>query len=415
MKRVTLVSLSIFVFLQILSSSARAQGFEKPILWSGRYAGVANAVASLVRSPEALVLNPAGLAETNNAAVFDLSPVYVVTHAPIVQDNVTLNGDPRLVPVGAGFASRQINDRLGIGLGASGIGGAGGSYGNVSFSPSAAPLIRTILTLIELSLGAGYRVTDELNIGAAYRVTVFRADANNAGGGVSSAVTGLTGTNYGGYRLGVQYQPKSKTWGLGAVYRSRVSLDFTGGTQIISNITTNPTSGLGTSNDASLTTSSPYALFLGGYYRMNALLFALQYEFYNYSENQTQTLHSTALTQAGVPGGTQIVQLGWQNLQFLRAGVQYELMEGHPLRIGYIYGTKVTPNDRATYAYTSPGPTNTFTLGTGGKLSENWKWDSALDYSFISGIGTSNPPNLAGSYAFKDYTFHLGLEYALRD
>ncbi len=413
MKRVKLVTLSIFVSLQILSSNARAQGFEKPILWSGRYAGIANAVSSVVRSPEALILNPAGLAETKSAAVFDLSPVYVVSHAPIVQDNVTVDATPRLVPVGAGFAAHQMSDRMGIGLGASGIGGAGGSYGNISFSPSAAPLIRTILTLIELSLGVGYRVTDELNIGAAYRVTVYSAEASNAGGGVSSVITGLTGTNYGGYRLGVQYQPKSKTWGLGAVYRSRIALDFTGGTQIISNIATNPTSGLGTSNDASLTTSSPYAIFLGGYYRLPSLLFALQYEYYNYSENQTQTLHSTALTQAGTPGGTQIIQLGWKNLQFVRAGLQYDWIEEHPIRIGYIYGTQVTPNDRATYAYTSPGPTNTITLGTGGKLSENWTWDSALDYSFIAGDGTSNPPNLAGSYAFKDYTFHLGLERAL--
>ena len=403
----------VFILISFaVSPCAWATGYEKPILWSGRFAGIGNAATAIVRNSEATVLNPAGLAEVQGTrAVLDLSPVWAINIAPVSQNDLLIRSS-KLVPVAAAFVSHRVNGRLGVGAGLSAVGGVGGDFGMVDFGYASPALVKTSLSDIEVSFAAGYRLAEGLNFGAAWRITILGGELDSAGNGLASSITDFHGYDFSGYRLGLQYQSRDKKWGLGAVFRSAIDWVFKNGNQTLSSLSANPPTIVASSQDAKLTTSLPYQLLFGGYFcPAEAWLVALEYDFTNYSDVQTSTLTSSALSAIGVPYGQQQIQLNWRNFSEVRVGIEHGDRERWPLRVGYVFGSQVTPNDRASYSSVAPGASNTLVIGTGKALCEKLIFDGAFDVSLARGVGTANPPNLAGQYTTLAYSIHGAVEY----
>ena len=64
--------------------SASAAGFEKSILWSGKYAGQGNAAVSSVSGAESLYFNPANLAGSKGTDLtVNLSPTFSKFSGPV--------------------------------------------------------------------------------------------------------------------------------------------------------------------------------------------------------------------------------------------------------------------------------------------------------------------------------------------
>jgi long-subunit fatty acid transport protein len=433
------------VLAVFVTSQAFAAGFEKSVFWSGHYSAIAGAAQSSVTGPEALYWNPAGLAGSDGLQVSgDFSPTLSKFNGEIPtagsQPNPTaVSSDTSFSPVGAAFVSYGITDKWAAGLGYYVVGGTRADYDSVNFGFPAAtgltlnPPLKADLTITELSLGTGYEVMPGFKIGAAYRVTFVHANLDVASAGqpdatdfyaLSTQLSGLSQTKWGGFKVGMEYAPKDCPWGFGATFRSRVNFDAKGNATVVSNTSgtsfgapaTNTTTGTGDVGGA-----LPMQLNLATHYNFaSAWTGFLGYTFTNYDQDQAlnfdTSIANPLLPTTNVQGAVPLV---WNNMTNIRAAVEYTGIDTWPLRFGYVWTSQVTPNGDASPVLASPGTGNTFVLGSGHKIMPNLTVDGAFEYSRDSGSVAASDLNggavttATGNYTAKAYALHLGASLAL--
>src|SRR5262249_36196484 len=154
-----------------------------------------------------------------------------------------VDGSTLFSPIFSGFLNYKVTEKLGVGAGIYVSGGTKSKFENVSFAGSSfapagitaadtanftlAPTIEADLEVLEYSIGAGYEILDGLRIGGAWRIMHVGATLQSAslsrvaalGNAVAlttARLENLTDTAYNGWRVGIQYAPKSNKWGLGA-------------------------------------------------------------------------------------------------------------------------------------------------------------------------------------------------------
>jgi long-subunit fatty acid transport protein len=434
----------------LLPMDAHAGGYEKPVSFSGRWAGVGGAAVSSVSGAESLYFNPAGLAGGIDRAQVtgDFSPTLLHFSGPL-EGQSSVDSNRSFIPAFGAFASYKINDRWGVGFGTYLAGGAKAIYENVDYTQAptlfgqpANPnllgnrsTIQSNLSIIEFSLGTGYEVLDGLRIGIAYRVAMVHAVLGAAIYDKSNftletlAVDGISGTAWNGFRLGLQYAPKESGWGVGFDWRTAVA--FTGKGTLSGNVTlgvANPPTPAGTqipitSNDATVSSTFPQAFDLGGHYALipRVLRMHLQYTFTHYSVDQQLALAGVAATSLGsasLPG----IDQSWVNEHDARLGFEYfDLVPGVVLRASYVLSSQVTPSNRARPTFTPPGLGHTLALGAGTSLLANaLDHDGAIEYGWSSATvaaGTASPTDmtsgLPGDYSANAWAAHLGMTYHL--
>ncbi len=420
------------------SASALAAGYEKSIFWSGRYAGVAGAASAIANDAQSLYFNPAGLALSRGLQMSGaFTPTFSQFSGPLTNSTI-VDGNRGFSPIGGVFLSYQPIERLGIGAGVYVAGGTKSEFKDVDFATAdydtsftLKPAIKASLQITEVSVGAGYGITEEFRVGLAWRMAMVKAElgsvsyipASPAGKHLTALdLTDLRTTRYNGFRLGAQYTQREGLWGLGATWRTPISFIAKGNLSAQtegSAVNTTPTAPVKSTAEA--INEFPHQITLGGFmsFMEKRLRLIPEYTWTQYSVNQRLSLNGTfSLPTLGARSLSPIEQ-GWTNQSNYKLGAEFTLTPTTTLRAGYVLTTQVTPSERARITFASPGKGHTMTLGAGTHFMEGkLELDGALEYSFAKGNGTSTlsttgTPTVNGEFSTNAMVFHTGVSYRL--
>ena len=104
---------------------AQAAGFEKSVMWSGRYAGVAGAAVSSVTGGQSLFFNPAGLAGPGDVSL-NYSPTWIKLDGYLASATSKEESKVGPLPFGGAVAAYSLGNgstRFGFGGGYYVVGG----------------------------------------------------------------------------------------------------------------------------------------------------------------------------------------------------------------------------------------------------------------------------------------------------
>lgn len=394
----------------LISSSAFGAGFEKNVMWSGKWVGVGGAAVSAVQGAESLFFNPGGLAMGHQGFEIsgNFSPTWGEFKGPINAANQQLSTGYKFSPVFGALVDYGITPQWGIGVGAFVSAGTKADYDDVGF-PGALPAgtIHSDIYVVDYSIGTGYEILPGLKLGAAWRISQVKAGLKTVSpaGGANFAyvnIDDITATKYNGFRVGAQYTASDKKWGLGVNYRSNV--DFTGTGSFTGQVYSATTGALVTNLPASnvrVSSALPTQIEVGGNYAVvdNVRLF-LDYVWTNYSHNQELIIDG--LANGNIP-------LGWKNMSNIRFAAECTAIQDWAFRAGYVYTSQVTPESYARATFTAPGHGNTITVGAGHTLMNNaLELNGAVERSWTSGTTTAADQQYYGDYFAADWALHLG-------
>ena len=429
MRKITsgLTTSSLLFFLS--ASFVQAAGLEKSTSWSGRYAGIGGAAVSSVEGSESLYFNPANLATTQGIEVSgNFSGIFPQFSAPFTS-STSITGERGFKPSFGAFASYALTDKLVVGIGSYAAGGAKSKYSNLDLTgaglPSSfSPVIQANLSLIEYSVGVGYKILDDLRIGIAWRIlnahaTIGTLQAVATAGAPGYSVAGSTydqlgATRFNGFRIGASYAPRNGRYGMGATWRSAVGVSTQGTSSGTIAGVTQPYTGSYTSVSNSL----PYQITLGAHYEVIPAEWKayLQYDFTNYMANREFGVQGTMRSPALLGGQQAFVSIPqfWNNLSVLRVGTEYLAMKELAVRLAYVFTSQTTPKEYPNPNYYAPGAGHTIIVGAGNRTwVRNMMLNAAIEYSFNQGEGRSSLSSATGTYKENDFAFHLGATYQL--
>jgi len=395
----------------LAGQSASAAGFEKSILWSGKYAGQGNAAVSSVSGAESIYFNPANLAGSKGTDLsVNLSPTFSKFTGPAATSGTTVEGKQTFSPIFGALASYAINEKLALGVGSYVSAGASSEFEGVT-AGGKVHNPKTSLSAIEYALGAGYEVMPGLKIGGSYRITQVNADftfmkefvttSGEPNGSVS--LSDMSTTNAKGFRLGASYT--GDKWAVGANYRSAIDFTLEGASAALTPF------GAAVGSAATASSTLPAQLSVGGHYTfspewdVNA-----EYVYTNYEKvnqlNLTGMIGSTNLANAPVP-------MNWSNQSNYRLGAIYSGMPNWTWRAGYVYTSQVTNSALARSTLAPPGAAHSFTAGFTTGLTSQMDLSAAAEYATASGTATATTSagTLAGDYKASGFMAHTGVSY----
>jgi long-subunit fatty acid transport protein len=406
---------------------ARASGFEKSVMWSGKHSGYAGAATSTVSGGQSLFFNPAGLAKYGDVSL-NYSPTWIKIDGYLASANKREESKAGPLPFFGTVASHGWNS-IGFGVGAYVVGGEKSYYGNVDLSGDSAltqalrPTLITDLEILEYSLGAAIEVVPGLRFGASWRINTAQGELSTIKKTVTNTaytflyVKDVKQTQYDGWRLGAQYEAPSGEWGIGASYRSKVEFDAPGkgyGTTTV--IPTQATTSQVLSDPVRIGLAFPEAYSLGAHYRATSewkIVGGVDFVKYSRADNIYITGTANGVTIPNIP-------LEWKDMWNFRLGFEYTGISLVALRAGYSLTTQVTSSEHAKATLPPAGLGHLFAVGAGYSLMESLDLDGALEYSFNNGNGSMTMPTsttkelLAGvktDTKARVYALHIGATY----
>ena len=435
----------------LCASQAFAAGYEKATTWSGHHAGKGGAAVADVVGAESLYFNPAGLSGMEGGQVsLNVSPGFAKFDGKAQALNAQVEGKTKFVSPFGILASYGLTPHWGFGIGFYVSGGNKAYQEDLDYSSLNAGYDESRITLkndvriFEYALGTGYEVIPGLKIGAAYRIVhvgadfAFATESSLAPAGIpggafltNTFVNDLSATRYNGFKAGIQYQNESKTWGVGANWRSEISAILKGtstGTREFNTVAAGALGGQtakadirGGSVDAS--TIFPQQVQLGGFYKIceNVKLLT-QYDWTEYAKDGELGVSGNIGIPAPGALGTALasrsltnIQQGWHNQNVIRLGGEYLLNPETTLRAGYVWVSQVTASDRAKSTFSIPGHSQIFTLGGGQSFWSNMlEANAALEYAWGSASGSNSADGVTdGDFTNKGYAAHLGVSYRI--
>ncbi len=409
---------------------AHAAGFEKTVMWSGKWAALGGAATGAVDGADALFFNPAGLAEKNSTELsLNYSPLLTHVSGAQAVDDEKIDSDKNVIRhVSGALFKKSLTNNLALATGVYVSGGAGAKFRSVDYSSVNSgfsvynPVVKSDVKIIEYGLGAGYKINNNFSVGATYRITMAMADFSSAS--VSSGILfnthfdNMTDFNFAGVRLGAKYLSDDKTWGLGLSYRSEVKMDMKGdahGEYVIGATSTKYEMTGG--KDAVLHSQLPNQVNFGGFYKYSdrATVFA-EYSWTDYSQNDEIKIDGELKLQAA-HGSTNVlagktVKQNWKDAHILRLGHEYLMENDWAIRTGYAFTSRVTSRDAVSITFTAPGVGHTFVAGAGTKFLDNkLALDFAGEYSFVQGSGTHPDSGVSGEFFSSGAAVHTSLSY----
>lgn len=414
----------VFVICGVFASATVfAGGYERSTPFGGKVAPMGGIATPWIQGAEALFFNPAGLVSDRlgHSVAFDVSPTESQYTGPINNDGVSEKSDKQLsFPFGF-FHNWTTSEKWGFGFGLYSPGGSKTKYNNVVFtSPAATSDLETDLQLIELAIGAGYRLSEKFKIGMAYRITQASGGFTSASRGTGTLtvleVNELDATEYQGFKLGAQYKLTDNTL-IGLTWRTEVNINATGkfGGKIY---TAGPSFDVDKS-DMKAKTTFPQAFALGVQQNLNETFKVLgEVVWTEYSKVEHVTLDGRITRSNGtqvLADAPDLVQK-WHDQWNFRLGTEYTGFK-MPIRAGWIYTTSVTDEDYARATFQAPGDAQTYLLGSGVNLSDNITLDFGAEYVYISAkanlngsaAGATTGDLRAGQYTTEATGVHLGL------
>jgi long-subunit fatty acid transport protein len=399
------------LFACMTARGARANP-ELPAAYDARSVAMGGTgVAFLDGATGGTYFNPALLDGVSKLDVaLTVAPFIPMLSSPLAQPGTvtpTKQTDSELttIPLGLVAAGFRVHERVTVGLGAYVASGIGGLYKNVDlFDAAATPPqarddfndMKLQVAVLEGSLPVSVRLTRNLSIGVAWRVSYTTQSTtmvvpNPAGPGLVNRVEqNVSGFSLRGGAIGVRYRA-SKMLAFGASYRTKMTVDLDGHTDIDANAAPPmvPTE-LVVNAPTTSQWSTPHQLRLGSSLCLldDKLLLAFEGRVQLYKDANKQ-LSSTidlrgqplmSLTMA--PELTNTTTLGWKNAYTAQVGAEYWVIPVLAVRAGFTLGNSATNARYVSPLAPTPGLLYSFTAGLGAR----WKhWEAGLAGSFLRG------------------------------
>ncbi|MBL7544488.1 MAG: outer membrane protein transport protein [Bdellovibrionaceae bacterium] len=437
------------LLLFFVSTVALGSGYEKSVLWGGKYSGVGGSAAAGVSGSDSIFYNPAGLVNSGEFGdlTFNLTGGSSQFKGPIVPSaNVIMPGAP---PTTSAFTnvgkqestkttqtvipgitySMKLNESWSYGLGYYAVGGSRAVYEDVDFAPrNFKAKVGSEITITEFSAGVGYKMSDALRLGLGLRYTMTDAAFSSVGyitsGGNVGAITNvdikdIKTANLDSVRLGLQYDVSEMTKiGLTVRTETKVSTKAkaSGAVNACVAASPNPCAGAGTAAiaeaDVDVETVLPMAVNLGVEHKLTDT-WTLYGELVHtqYSRIEKVDLEGTLLGNP-IPD----IDQKWKDQLNVKLAAQWSGM-AWPVRFGYVYTSEVSDKSYARASFTPPGVASTYTLGTGQefKIGESpLDFNVALEYTNVKGDGDTSKQALytpVGTYEASSTAIHTGFAY----
>jgi long-chain fatty acid transport protein len=346
---------------------AAAAGFDTPILYTARHQAMGGTAIASVDDASAGFHNPAGLQGVRGLGfIGDFSMILGKVRAtPDADFSGNLESNTVVAPFFLLGGAYRVHEWLSVGLAGFPVASGGAEYkykaGTSDWIDKTEIVFFEVTPMLSLNVPNNRWLPGKLAFGAGYRFSYVTFDREKGQESDPQFLNlKLKGTNWKGFRVGAQYQP-IKELRLGVVFRNKV---------VVKTKADSVTVATAEATDASLEFTLPAKLGFGARVDFGKVGLASDLEWAFQSQNKRPGLNGT------LQGSRQEVAnvFDWQNGVTWRLGAEYRLgdLPRIPLRVGYIYDTKVT-NPRYPSAFgTPPAPTHTFTLGAG-YVQERWQ------------------------------------------
>lgn len=364
----------------LVSGHAGAAGFDTPILYSARHQALGGTAIGSVNDPSAAFHNPAGLQGIRGLSFMgDFSLIMgkvksSPTDAPSAQN---VESDTVLAPfflLGAGY---RVHEWVSVGLAGFPVASGGAEYqyrlGPFETKDATEIIFFEATPLVSLNVPKDRWLPGKLAIGAGYRMSLVTLDRQQGDPKDPQLLNlQLSGFNWKGFRVGVQYQPIEELK-LGAVFRNKI---------VVKTTTEEGTVAAMTATDGELPFTLPAKLGFGARVDIGRIGVGADVEWAFQSQNTRQILSGT--NQAGEKLEVTNVY-DWQNGVTGRFGVEYRLLpqQSLPLRVGYVIDSTVSNKAYPSAFGTPPSPTHTLTAGLGW-VQETWQVNLAATRRFGS-------------------------------
>lgn len=349
--------------------SAHAGGLDIPTLYGARHAGMGGNSTAYVDDASSVLHNPAGLGHLHDAGIttsFSLFLTNLQTSPEFANQNVSTG--ETLAPTFLVAGGYRLHPRVVAGLGVYPIGASGGHFEYVADrAGEQRPWLNEQLALaVEIAPGVAVNLPFDLRVGAAYRITALRFQRRLGDRDDPRDVDiDLTGFDFTGVRLGVQWQPL-EALELGATYRHQVSVTGTADSGELL--------GFDLENVES-TLVVPAKLTLGARAGIGNLGLGVEADFIRNSQFKELPVTGTLPAQ----GDEVDVRFAfhWRDSVTLKLGGEYDLDEHWTTRAGYAFDARTT-NPRYPAAFGSPPTDNHYLTVGGGYDGGPWRVDLAL-------------------------------------
>jgi len=350
----------------LAAPAARAAGFDTPILYTARHQAMGGTAIGYVDDASAAFHNPAGLQGVRGLAFTgDFSMILgKVRGSPTASQN--LESQTVVAPFFLLGGAYRLHEWVTLGLAAFPVASGGAQYeypvGDREWLDKTEILFLEASPLLSLNVPKDRWLPGKLAFGAGWRFNYVTFDRKRGEPDrLQYLDLEMSGKSFGGFRVGVQYQP-IEPLKLGVVFRNK----------IVTKTTADSAPGvLGQpATDGELKFTLPAKLGFGARVDVGRVGVASDVEWAFQSQNRHPELKGTR-------NGDRVVVpnvFDWQNGVTWRIGGEYRLGAAPqiPLRIGYIFDSQVTNELYPSAFGTPPAPTHTLTAGVG-YVEETWQ------------------------------------------
>jgi long-chain fatty acid transport protein len=363
-------------------ASAEAAGFDTPILYTARHQAMGGTAIGYVNDPSAGFHNPAGLQGVKGLALLgDFSLILGKVKGTPFPSSGNIESGTVVAPfflLGGGY---RAHEWLSVGLAVFPVASGGAEYkydiGLLHATDSTEIVFFEATPFVSLNVPKNRLLPGRLALGAGYRASMVMFDRKQGAEQDPQLLDlSLSGFNWTGVRVGLQYAPIDALK-FGVVFRNKISVETTADTGTV---------GGAKATDGALKFRLPAKLGFGARFDVASLGIASDLEWAFQSQNTRSHLTGQLEYPSGeVAAADKVNVFNWQNGVTWRLGLEYRLGQQPtiPLRVGYIYDSKVT-SEAYPSAFGSPAaPTHSLTGGTG-YVAEHWQVNAALTHRFGS-------------------------------
>ncbi len=396
--------------MSLASSYASANVLEIGVNAGAKLNGMGGAGSAHVGGGTAAVVNPAGMMETRQLdANVSFVGLYGRSQAPANGPDTVVRATS-FIPLPMITAAYRVADRVSAGLFFYTPSGAGGTFEGVNYGVPGLPPRPFGLAMYDVEAGPAlaFRLPWRIDFGVAYRVTWIRGSLKGydpsslAGGSPAYAETSMSGTDFTGFKVGVQANPVGRLK-LGLAYRTPITVDLAGKTRVMDGATGTTLSEM----DVTARVRNVDKLLAGATYEWIAgvLLTSLDYERQFYSRSRDIVVAS----DAGSVSNPQHFRDG----NIVRLGGEFRARPGLPLRLGV--GVFDDFRESAyVNAATGGAPAPTYLVSAGAGIAITRALDVDFSYTLMLNSGTLEAAGLAstgtaGKYSATTQAFALNL------
>jgi long-subunit fatty acid transport protein len=350
--------------------SALGAGFDTPILYTARHQAMGGTAIGYVDDASAAFHNPAGLQGVRGLAFTgDFSMILgKVRGSPTPTQN--LESQTVVAPFFLLGGAYRLHEWVTFGAAVFPVASGGAEYkypvGGTTWLDKTQILFLEASPLLSLNVPKDRWLPGKLAFGAGWRLNSVSFDRKRGQPDrLEYLDLEMSGKSFGGFRVGVQYQP-IEPLKLGLVFRNKVTVTTKADSATV--LTSEAT-------DAALDFTLPAKLGFGARLDLGNFGIATDVEYAFQSQNKRPPLSGSIMGQSAEVQNV----FEWKNGVTWRSGVEYRVGRQPivPLRVGYIYDSRVSNPTYPSAFGTPPGPTHTFTFGAG-YVQPSWQINWAV-------------------------------------